>query len=90
MSTCRTSILDGVSVDALRIRLGAMQQAYLELTTGGKLEVATYAQGDGTRSVTYTRANVSDLTQAILAVQTQIDSLSGTNMHRRRPLRPFF
>lgn len=86
----RTSILDGVSLQALQIRLSAMQQAYLDLTTGGKLESAAYTQGDGSRTVTYTKANIGDLTQAILAVQTQIDQLNGVRINRRAPLRPYF
>lgn len=86
----RTSILDGVSVDALRVRLSAMQTAYLDLTTGVKLQVASYTQGDSGKSVSYTMANIADLTQAILAVQSQIDSLTGVCLSRRRPLRPYF
>lgn len=86
----RTSILDGVDVGVLQTRLAAMQQAYLDLTTGGKVESAAYAQGDGSRSITYTRANLADLTQAILTVQTQIDQLTGQCINRRAPLRPFF
>lgn len=90
--TCykRTSILDGIDVATLQSRLSALQQAYLDLTTGGKLESAAYTQGDGSRSVTYTKANIADLTQAILAVQTQIDGLTGQRINRRAPLRPFF
>jgi hypothetical protein len=88
--SCRTSILDGVSVETLKLRLAAMQLAYLDLTSGGKLQVASYTQGDGGKSVTYTQANIADLTQAILAVQTQIDQLEGRRMHRRAPLRPYF
>lgn len=86
----RTSILDGIDVGVLQTRLSAMQQAYMDLMSGGKVEVAAYAQGDGSRSVTYTRANIADLTQAILALQTQIDRLTGQCINRRAPLRPFF
>lgn len=86
----RTSILDGVDVTALRARLAAMQQAYLDLTSGNKVQVASYTQGDGAKQITYTQANIADLTQAILAVQTQIDRLSGLCINRRRPLRPIF
>lgn len=89
--TCRTSVLDGISVESLRTRLAAMQAAYLDLTTGAKIQVASYAQGDGSQTVTYTQANIANLTQAILSVQTQIDLLSGAgNKHRRAPLRPYF
>lgn len=88
--SCRTSILDGINVDALRTRLAAMQQAYLDLTTGGKVQVAAYTQGDGSKSVSYTMANIADLTQAILGVQSQIDRLTGVSINRRAPLRPYF
>lgn len=86
----RTSILDGVDITTLQARLASLQQAYLDLTSGGKLETAAYAQGDGTRSVTYTRANIAQLTQTILTVQKQIDLLNGVCVNRRPPLLPIF
>lgn len=88
--SCRTSILDGIDVNALRLRLATMQQDYLDLQAGRKVESASYAQSDGSRAITYTAANIADLTQAILTVQTQIDRLSGQFKGRRAPLRPFF
>lgn len=88
--TCRTSILDGMDTTVLQQRLTAMQQAYLDLTTGGKVEVASYAQADGSRTVTYTKANLGELTAAILTVQTQIDRASGIYRGRRAPLMPVF
>lgn len=86
----RTSILDGIDVQALRMRLATMQQAYLDLTSGAKVQVASYSQGDGGKSVTYTMANISDLTQAILTVQSQIDAATGCRVNRRAPMRPIF
>lgn len=86
--TRRSSILDGIDVGALQLRLTAMQQAYIDLTLGGKVQVASYAQGDGSRTVTYTQANIADLTAAILSVQTQIDYLNGVRCNRRAPLTP--
>lgn len=89
--SCRTSILDGVSVAVLQTRLVAMQTAYLDLVSGAKVQVASYTQGDGAKGVTYTMANIGDLTQSILTVQTQIDQLTGRGrINRRRPLVPFF
>jgi hypothetical protein len=88
--TTRTSILDGMDTGQLQIRLAAMQQAYLDLTTGGKVQVASYAQGDGSRTVTYTQANIADLTAAIIGVQTQIDRATGVCLNRRAPIRPIF
>jgi hypothetical protein len=87
---CRTSILDGISVETLKLRLAAMQQAYFDLTSGGKVQVASYTQGDGGKSVTYTQANIGALTQAIIGVQTQIDRLEGRCINRRRPMGPRF
>jgi hypothetical protein len=86
----RTSILDGISAPALQAQLTSLQTAYLALMAGGKIASASYTQGDGGRSVTYTQANIADLTQAILTVQTQIDRLNGVCINRRPPLRPYF
>lgn len=86
----RTSILDGIDVGVLQSRLAALQQAYLDLMAGSKVVTASYTQGDGARAVTYTQANIADLTQTILAVQTQIDRLTGQCINRRAPMRPLF
>jgi hypothetical protein len=86
----RTSILDGLDVGILQARLVSLQQAYLDLSSGARGETYSYTQGDGAKSVTYTRANLGDLTQAILVVQTQIDRVNGVRSHRRAPMRPYF
>lgn len=84
--SCRTSILDGLDVATLQARLTEMQLAYLDLTSGAKAQTVSYSQADGGRSVSYTMANLADLTAAILTVQTQIDQLQGgTAPPRRRP-----
>jgi len=88
MTCVRHSILDGLDVGALQLRLTAMQQAYVDLTSGAKVQVASYSQGDGSRSVSYTLANIADLTAAILGLQTQIDYLNGVRRNRRAPLTP--
>ena len=86
----RTSILDGVDIATLQTRLASLQQAYLDLSSGAKGENFSYTQGDGQKSIVYTRANLADMTQAILTLQTQIDQLSGICQNRRPPMRPFF
>jgi hypothetical protein len=86
----RTSILDGLDVGILQARLVSLQQAYLDLSSGARGETYSYTQGEGAKSVTYTRANLGDLTQAILVVQTQIDRVNGVRSHRRAPMRPYF
>lgn len=84
------SIFDGLSVDVLQARLTAMQTAYLELVSGAKLQVASYSQVTGSQTVTYTQANIADLTAAILAVQSAMDVLNGVTTKRRTPLVPYW
>jgi hypothetical protein len=88
--TFRPSILDGIDVTVLQQRLSSMQMAYLDLTSGAKVEAVAYSQGDGSRTVTYSKANIGDLTAAIIAVQRQIDTLTGQCVARRAPIRPYF
>jgi hypothetical protein len=57
---------------ALRAALAEAQQIYLQLTTGAQPESLSYTQGDGTRSVTYTRANLAQLASAIQLMQAQL------------------
>lgn len=87
----RRSIYDGLSLEVLQSRLTALQTALLDLQAGGKVVKVSYAQGEGSRSVEYSQANIADLTQAILALQTQIDILNGSaGPARRRPIFPVF
>jgi len=58
------------------------QQAYLQLSTGGKVETAAYTQGDGSKSITYTRANIAQLANIIQMLQQQL----GIVTRARRPL----
>ena len=89
--TYRTSILDGVDIITLQARLVEMQAAYLDIVSGNKGESYSYTQGEGGRSVSFSRANIADLTQAIITVQYQIDLLSGSGFkNRRKPMRPYF
>jgi virulence-associated protein VapD len=88
--TFRPSILDGIDVTVLQQRLQSMQLAYLDITSGAKVEVVSYSQADGSRTVTYSKANIAELTAAIIAVQSQIDRLSGQCVGRRAPMRPYF
>lgn len=65
-------ILAGMQTSALRTALANAQQAYLDLTTGAKGESYSYSQGDGARTVTYTKANIADLTALIQTLQAQL------------------
>lgn len=87
----RYSVLDGMDLATLQGQLTAMQTALLALQTGSLTVSVSYSQGDGSRSVTYSQANIGSLTQAILSVQQQIDILNGVaGPRRRRPIMPVF
>ncbi len=66
------SVLAGMDTSVLRARLQQMQLDYLDLTSGTKVQSATYAQGDGSKGVVYTRANIAELTMAIRQLQAQL------------------
>ena len=76
------SVLAGMDTGALTAQLAKMQQAYLDLSTGAKGENFSYTQGDGGKSITYTRANIGALLQAIQLLQAQL----GIVHHPRRAL----
>jgi hypothetical protein len=84
MSRCgpSSSLLAGISRESLQVSLQNAQQAYIQLSTGGKVETATYTQGDGSKSITYTRANIAQLANIILMLQKQLGIVS----QARRPL----
>jgi hypothetical protein len=79
----RTSIFAGMAQDQLRRALSSAQMAYIELTTGGKVQAAAYTQGDGSKSVTYTVAEIGNLTMLIKELQAQL----GIIRYARRPIR---
>lgn len=80
-----TSVLAGMDDSVLRSRLAQMQQDYLDLQSGRKLESANYSQGDGGKGVTFTRADLAQLRMAIRELQLQL----GIICQARRPLRVF-
>jgi hypothetical protein len=56
----------------LQARLAALQAVYLDLMAGKSVASASYAQGDGNRSVTYRSTDIATLTAAIRQVQAQL------------------
>lgn len=66
------SILAGMDTSVLRQQLSLMQQDYLDLSSGRKVESASYAQGDGAKSVKYTVATIGQLAMAIRQIQAQL------------------
>ena len=79
-------VLQGVPSATLTLWLATAQQAYADLMSGGKVVTASYSQGDGSKSVTYTMASMANL-QAWIG---QLQRALGQPFQARRPLRPFF
>ncbi|MBC8984021.1 phage head-tail adapter protein [Pseudomonas lurida] len=85
-STPAVSLLAGRPVATLQSDLAAAQQAYVDLSSGSKVVNATYAQGAGSRSVTYTPADMGALQNLIRSLQQQL----GITQRARAPIRPVF
>lgn len=80
------SLLAGMSTASLQTALTNAQQAYIALASGSKGESFSYTQGDGAKSVTYTRANLPALASLIRMLQSQL----GIVTRARNPMRPVF
>lgn len=80
----RTNNLTGVPQVTLQQWLTAAQTALNALMTGAKGESYSYTQGDGSKSVTYTRADIGSLQAYILQLQYAL------GIRRRRATRPIF
>ncbi|WP_260927385.1 gpW family protein [Novosphingobium sp. 9] len=80
------SILAGMDTSVLQARLTQMQQDYLDIMSGSKVQTASYTQGDGGKSVTYSMANIGMLTMAIRQIQAQL----GLIKTPRSAIRPRF
>ncbi|MEF3068076.1 gpW family head-tail joining protein [Pandoraea apista] len=67
-----TSIFAGMSTAALQQALLNAQLALIQLQSGQKGVSFNYAQGDGTKSVTYQQADIAALTALIRQLQQQL------------------
>ena len=81
-----TSIFGGMSTTQLQAALTTAQQAYLDLSSGAKVVTASYTQGDGSKSVTYTAASLPNIVALIKQLQAQL----GIICHGRRPMRMLY
>jgi hypothetical protein len=66
------SLLVGLDPSTLQTMLTQAQTAYANLMAGGLAESLSYTSGDGTKSVTYTRANINLLANWIRELQAQL------------------
>lgn len=78
-----TSDLAGIPRATLLQWLTEAQQAMHDLVTGAKGESYSYSQGDGAKSVTYTRANIGQLRGYIAELKAQLGV-----RRARRAIRP--
>lgn len=68
MDECTLPEFIGIAPVTLQQWLTAAQQALQDLSVGGKAVTVTYAQGDGSRSVTYTPAERGTLEGRVRAL----------------------
>lgn len=83
MTCTPVGIFSGMTTDQLQAALTAAQSAYIALISGSKYETVSYTQGDGAKSVTFTRAKIENLNALIRQLQQAL----GLVYHARRPIR---
>lgn len=72
---------EGWTREAKQAALTSAQQALIDLASGNKGEAFAYTQGDGSKSVTYTRADMGTLQNLIQSLKYSLGMLGGS----RRP-----
>jgi hypothetical protein len=80
------AITDGMSTADMQSRLAALQAAYFDLSSGGKIVTAMYNQGDGTKSVTYQQSDIAQIMRSIQMLQKAL----GIIPHYHRARRIYF
>jgi hypothetical protein len=83
MTIITSGIFAGMTQPDLQAALGQAQAAYLALSTGSKVETVSYTQGDGAKSVTYSRTNIGQLAALI----GQLQQALGISCRPRRTMR---
>jgi hypothetical protein len=80
------TVLAGMTVPQLQAAYASAQAAYVQLMAGGKVVTAAYAQGNGSKSVTYNMTSAGGLLNWIGMLQKAL----GMPGMSRRPMRPIF
>ena len=78
--------LIGVPPATLQQWFASLQNAMFQLSSGARVAVASYGQGDGNRSVTFSSLDVGVL-------QTKLDEVAralGYPVASRRPFKPYY
>ncbi len=76
----------GMLASTLAANLAQAQAAYNLLSCGAKVASASYAQGDGSRSVTYGTSSLPGLMAYIQSLQVAL----GIVVQARRPMLPYY
>jgi hypothetical protein len=86
MSLNHPTVLAGMDPATLQSWLTQAQTALFQLQSGASVASASYAQGDGAKSVTYRGTDIAALTMLIRQIQQEL----GIVRRARRPLRVWF
>ena len=81
-----TSTLAGIPQATLQAYLSALQNCRMQLMSNSQVASASYTQGDGSKTVTFRKADLSALMNEIKQVQMQL-GVAGVS---RRAYRPVF
>lgn len=82
---CTPPELVGLTTQQMQAMLTAVQTAIQELTVGGKAYAVAYAQGDGSKSVTYSQADLG-----ALRMRARMLAAALGLVNKRRAIRPVF
>ncbi|MEX3635966.1 gpW family head-tail joining protein [Paraburkholderia sp. BR14320] len=78
------TVLGNWSQEDLQAALLSAQQALVALQSGQRVVTASYGQGDGAQSVTYTQVSRGSLEQWILYLQGMTDPVNFAHPRRAR------
>jgi hypothetical protein len=83
--------LAGVPLATLQTWQSQLQQAALNVALGANPISLSYAQGDGSRSVTRNITSMAQVVTTLQLVNAAIAKLGGEgNIRQRMPIRPYF
>lgn len=68
----KPSIFAGMTTEQLQAYLASAQHAYIELSSGKRVATVAYAQGDGSKSVSFQAAELGALMQLIRMLQMEL------------------
>lgn len=88
--SCSASIYASIDTPTLQAWLAQLIQARIDLVSGGKVQVVSYAQADGSRMVTYTPADRGAIMAEIVGLQGELTKRGVLSGGGRKPMIPVF